>query len=64
MKAIINARIYDFKNYIDKFHKEVFTKLSPFLKNDEKALNYLKKKLIKVREKPLQTLMPFRFRRF
>ena len=34
----------DFKKYIDDFHKKVFTKLSPFLKNDEKTLNYLKKK--------------------
>ena len=34
----------DFKKYIDNFHKKVFEKLSPFLKNDEKALNYLKKK--------------------
>ena len=34
----------DFKKYIDDFHKKVFTKISPFLKNDEKTLNYLKKK--------------------
>ena len=34
----------DFKKYIDNFHKKVFEKLSPFLKNDEKTLNYLKKK--------------------
>ena len=34
----------DFKKYIDDFHKKVFDKLSPFLKDDELALNYLKKK--------------------
>ncbi len=34
----------DFKKYIDDFHKKVYEKLSPHLKGDEKALNYLKKK--------------------
>ena len=34
----------DFKKYIDDFHKKVYEKLSPYLKDDEKALNYLKKK--------------------
>ena len=34
----------DFRNYIDNFHKKVFEKLSPFLKDDQKALDYLKKK--------------------
>ena len=34
----------DFKKYIDDFHKQCFEKLSPFLKDDEKALDYLKRK--------------------
>ena len=34
----------DFKDYIDNFHKQCFEKLSPFLKDDEKALDYLKRK--------------------
>ena len=34
----------DFKKYIDDYHKKVYEKLSPYLKDDEKALNYLKKK--------------------
>ena len=34
----------DFKKYIDDFHKKVYETLSPYLKDDEKALNYLKKK--------------------
>ena len=34
----------DFKKYIDDFHKLCYEKLSPFLKNDEKALDYLKRK--------------------
>ena len=34
----------DFKDYIDNFHKKCFEKLSPFLKDDEKALDYLKRK--------------------
>ena len=34
----------DFKNYIDDFHKKVFEILSPFLKEDEKTLDYLKRK--------------------
>ena len=34
----------EFKNYIDNFHKQCFDKLSPFLKNDLKALDYLKRK--------------------
>ena len=34
----------DFKKYIDDFHKKVFEKLSPFLKHDEKTLDYLKRK--------------------
>ena len=34
----------DFKKYIDDFHKQCFDKLSPLLKDDEKALDYLKRK--------------------
>ena len=34
----------DFKNYIDNFHKQCYEKLSPFLKDDVKALDYLKRK--------------------
>ena len=34
----------DFKKYIDDFHKKVFEKLSPFLKDDQKTLDYLKRK--------------------
>ena len=34
----------DYKEYIDNFHKQCFEKLSPFLKNDLKALDYLKRK--------------------
>ena len=34
----------DFKKYIDNFHKKCYEKLSPFLENDKKALDYLKKK--------------------
>ena len=34
----------DFKEYIDNFHKKVFDVLSPFLKDDEKTLDYLKRK--------------------
>ena len=34
----------DFRDYIDNYHKKVYEKLSPFLKNDKKALDYLKKK--------------------
>ena len=34
----------NFKDYIDNFHKQCFEKLSPFLKDDEKALDYLKRK--------------------
>ena len=34
----------DFKKYIDDFHKQCWDKLSPLLKNDEKALDYLKRK--------------------
>ncbi len=34
----------DFKTYIDDYHKKVFEKLSPFLKNDQKTLDYLKRK--------------------
>ena len=34
----------DFKKYIDDFHKQCFEKLSPFLKNDLKSLDYLKRK--------------------
>ena len=34
----------DFRKYIDDFHKQCYEKLSPFLKNDEKALDYLKRK--------------------
>ena len=34
----------DFKNYINNFHKKCFDLLSPHLKNEPKALNYLKKK--------------------
>ena len=34
----------DFKKYIDDFHKKCYEKLCPFLKNDEKALDYLKRK--------------------
>ena len=35
----------DFKKYIDDFHKKVFEKLSPYLKDDEKTLDYLKRKV-------------------
>ena len=34
----------DFKNYIDDFHKKCWEKLNPLLKNDQKALDYLKRK--------------------
>ena len=34
----------DFKEYIDNFHKKVFDVLSPFLRDDEKTLDYLKRK--------------------
>jgi len=34
----------DFKKYIDDFHKLCYEKLSPFLQNDLKALDYLKRK--------------------
>ena len=34
----------DFKKYIDDFHKQCWDKLSPLLKNDKKALDYLKRK--------------------
>ena len=34
----------DFKKYIDNFHKQCWDKLSPFLKDDQKALDYLKRK--------------------
>ena len=34
----------DFKNYIDNFHKQCYDKLSPFLQDDEKTLDYLKRK--------------------
>jgi Xaa-Pro aminopeptidase len=34
----------DFKKYIDDFHKLCYEKLSPLLKDDEKALDYLKRK--------------------
>jgi Xaa-Pro aminopeptidase len=34
----------DFKTYIDDFHKKVFEKLSPLLKDDQKALDYLERK--------------------
>ena len=34
----------DFKKYIDDFHKQCWDKLSPLLKNDNKALDYLKRK--------------------
>ena len=34
----------DFKKYIDNFHKQCWDKLSPLLKNDAKALDYLKRK--------------------
>ena len=34
----------EFKKYIDDFHKKVYEVLSPFLKEDEKALDYLRRK--------------------
>jgi Xaa-Pro aminopeptidase len=34
----------DFIKYIDEYHKKVFDTLSPYLKNDEKTLDYLKRK--------------------
>ena len=34
----------DFKKYIDEFHKQCWEKLSPLLKDDKKALDYLKRK--------------------
>ena len=34
----------DFKKYIDNFHKQCLDKLSPLLKDDQKALDYLKRK--------------------
>ena len=34
----------DFKKYIDNFHKQCWDKLSPLLKDDKKALDYLKRK--------------------
>ena len=34
----------EFKKYIDDFHKKVFDTLSPYLKGDEKSLDYLKRK--------------------
>ena len=34
----------DFKKYIDDFHKQCWDKLSPLLKDDKKALDYLKRK--------------------
>ena len=34
----------DFKKYIDDFHKKCWDILSPLLKNDKKALDYLKRK--------------------
>ena len=34
----------DFKKYIDDFHKKCYDILSPLLKNDSKALDYLKRK--------------------
>ena len=34
----------DFKKYIDDFHKKCYEILSPLLKNDSKALDYLKRK--------------------
>ena len=34
----------DYRNYIDNYHKKVFEKLSPFLKDDQKAMSYLKEK--------------------
>jgi len=34
----------DFKKYIDDFHKKCWEKLNPLLKNDPKALDYLKRK--------------------
>ena len=34
----------DFKKYIDNFHKQCWDRLSPLLKDDQKALDYLKRK--------------------
>ena len=34
----------EFKKYIDDFHKKVYEVLSPLLKGDDKALDYLKRK--------------------
>ena len=34
----------DFKKYIDNFHNQCWDKLSPLLKDDQKALDYLKRK--------------------
>ena len=34
----------DFKKYIDNFHKQCWDKLSPLLKDHQKALDYLKRK--------------------
>ena len=34
----------DMINYIDNFHKKVYEVLSPFVKDDEKVLDYLKRK--------------------
>ena len=34
----------EFKEYIDNFHKKCYEKLSPFLKDDKKALDYLTRK--------------------
>ena len=34
----------DFRDYIDNFHQKCYDKLSPFLKDDQKALDYLKRK--------------------
>ena len=42
----MNLISQDFKEYIDNFHKQCFKKLSPFLINDLKALDYLKRKTL------------------
>jgi Xaa-Pro aminopeptidase len=40
----LNLLSQDMIEYIDNFHKKVYEILSPFVKDDEKVLDYLKRK--------------------
>ena len=47
----LNLISNDMMKYIDDYHKKVYEVLSPFVKDDQKVLDYLKRKTKPLNEK-------------